>query len=293
MSPADFDQFIQQAWQDHADDAPGVAQRLRQSLEHVDRAERVAPYARLVSHVFGEHLGDWSAGVEVMDALRARPGADDAAAALPLARYDAGLRVARGDAGALDTLPVDERIAVQGIVSSAFSNLGRFDQAVAAYDDALALAAPGLPDGSPALRALAVGGNNLAASLEELPARSAALDAAMLRAAEGGLVYWRRAGTWLEEERAEHRFATCLLAAGQADAAAAHASACLGICERHAAPPFERFFGWVVLARAQQASGDADAAAASAAQARAAYAQVAQDERQWCEAELAQLDALG
>ena len=52
-----FDELIDTAWNDHADRPEEVAERLESSLSIVETAAHVAPYARIVTHVFGEHLG--------------------------------------------------------------------------------------------------------------------------------------------------------------------------------------------------------------------------------------------
>jgi hypothetical protein len=88
-----------------------------------------------------------------------------------------------------------------------------------AYLDLLAQHCRALRDAA-AQRALAAAGNNLAAGLEEKPDRDAAGTAGMVAAAQAGVECWRRAGTWLEHERAEYRLARSLLAAGQAADAA-------------------------------------------------------------------------
>lgn len=284
-----FDAFLETAWSDHADDPGGVAARLEASLALVDAPARVVPYARLVTHVFGEHLGQWHRGLRVLGLLGAR-ARDDAEAVRALARSAAALGYASGDAGALAALAADDRIAALATASSAFAGRGNLSRALDAYADAVALAADGVPDGSPALRALAIGGNNLAATLEAKPDRDARESRGMVDAARAALTYWRRAGTWFEEERAEHRLARSLLCAGQAREAAGHAARCLALCEEHAAPPFERFFGAIALALAQREAGDRDAFAASRARALALHDALADDDRAACRSEMAELD---
>ena len=286
-----FEQFIATAWDEHADAPQQVAERLAASIERVDIAARVEPFARLVVHVFGEHLGHWQRGIALLEALRpAASGEAGAAASAALARGIAVLRHAggAGDA-ALEALGVEERIRVLATASSALVAQGEVGRGIAAYADALALAAPGLPAGSPALGALAAGGNNLAAALEERPQRSAAETAAMVDAAASALAYWRLAGTWLEEERAEYRLARSLLQAGRAAEAQAAARRCVELCTRHTAPPFELFFAHGVLALGLRAANDAAAAAGSRAEALRHYALVAPEEQAWCAAELKQL----
>jgi hypothetical protein len=146
-----------------------------------------------------------------------------------------------------------------------------------------------LPPGCSALRSLAVGGNNLAAALEEKPDRGEAETQVMIAAAEAGRKYWKLAGGWLEEERAEYRLTRSLLQAGEPAKAVAAARRCIDVCARNQAPPFEQFFGHAVLALAQRAAGDQAAFEETRRQALVYYNQVPLDERPWCETELKEL----
>lgn len=285
-----FDAFLETAWNDHGDRPDEVAERLATSTTVIAAAGHVAPYARIVAHVYGEHLGAWQRGLDLLQSLRALPAAaGDAAAEAALARAIATLRIASGDEAAAAAFAGEDRVSVLAAVAAMLAGRGDFGRALAAYGDALAHAERGLPDGSPALRALAIGGNNLAAALEGKRDRDAAETAGMVAAAEGGLTYWRRAGTWLEEERAHYRLARSLLAAGRAPDAVRQAQACCSVCAEHGAPAFERFFACAVLAVAQRAAGNADGFAAARDEAKRQYAQVPADERQWCAGDLAEL----
>lgn len=284
-----FDEFIAAAWNDHADHAEDVGARLAGSLALIATPAQVAPYARIVTHVFGEHLAQWQRGVDLLAAIGALPVAAGEAERALLARSSAALRYAGGEHDALAPLGREDRIAALATVASAFAALARFGDALDAYEAAVHEAADGLPAGSPAIRALAIGGNNLASALEGKAARDARETAGMLAAAQHGLVYWRQAGTWLEEERAQYRLARSRLAAGQAAAAAEAAQACVDVCVAHDAPPFERFFGHAVLAVALRAAGQPEATARAKAQALAEYEKVPEGDRPWCATELAEL----
>jgi hypothetical protein len=287
-----FDDFMKAAWNDHADKTDEVAARLAASLHVVESASHIPRYAGLVTHVFGEHLGQWARGVAVQQALRGSPAFDGSREVRgAIDRGIAALNCCGGDASSLLPLAADDRVAVLAVVSSAM--LGRHDHAaaLAAYDEALHGARDGLPTGSPALRSLAIGGNSLAAALEEKPDRSDDETAGMVRAAEAGVKYWTLAGTWLEHERAEYRLTRSLLQAGQPAAAAASAQRCLAVCTANDAPAFELFFGHAVLALALRATGDTGGYATSRQEALACYANVGPDERQWCAGELRELEA--
>lgn len=283
-----LDTFIDQAWDDHADAPEAVAARLAPATAQVHTPAEATAFAALAAHVLGEHLGRWAAAQDLIAAL-APAVADDPTARDGLARQTAALRWAAGDAAALAGLAPDHRVAALASAASLVSGRGDLGRAIAAYDDAQAAADAGLPEVSPAPRALAVGGNNLAAVLETHPARTPAETAGMLRAAAGALRWWREAGTWLNEERAWWRLARCRLVAGDAAGAADAARQGLAVCAANDAPPFETFFLHVVQARAHAALGDAAAQAEAQAAALAAHARVADDERRWCAADLESL----
>ena len=286
-----FEEFVQAAWADHADQTEAVAQRLRDSLHHVTEADQVAPYAGLIAHVFGEHLGEWDAGITLLHALRDRPAGHASAQTLAvLARQEATLRHAAGDSPPFDGLDNDDRIAALASAASMLAGRADWARAIASFEQALTGAADGLARSSPANRALAVAGNNLAAALEEKRDRNAEHIRAMLVAARAGLSYWRIAGGWLEEERAGYRLARSCLQASEPAAAVQAALNCLAVCEANDAPAFERFFGHAALALAQRAAGDVAAFEASRQAARHWLEQVPQDERAWCDADLAELE---
>ena len=285
-----FDEFIETAWNEHAEQPQAVADRLVASLHVIETAEQIPAYARLTTHVFGEHLGQWDRGIALLEALRGVKAFD--ASALPnnaLVRGVAVLRYAGGDQRALDPLALDDRVTVLATASSALAGRNEFKRAIAAYSTALDLASPGLPAGSPAIRALAIGGNNLAAALEDKNDRDALETSGMVAAAEGGLKYWKQAGTWLEEERAEYRLTRSLLQAGDSKAAVESARRCIAICAANDAPAFEQFFGHAALALALRAAGDAEGFSASRDQALRLFALVAPDEQSWCKVDLAAL----
>ncbi|MET0345654.1 MAG: hypothetical protein ABW218_05280 [Casimicrobiaceae bacterium] len=283
-----FDDFLETAWNDHADDAPAVAERLGQALDVILAAEHVAPYARLVTHVYGEHLARYADGVVLLERLRMHPVWDESAADA-VARGIAVLRYCSGDVSVLEALATDERIVVLATASSAFAEQKAYKRAIETYAEALALARGGIADGSPALRSLAAGGNNLAAALEEKGDRDALETRGMLSAAQGGLDYWRRAGTWLEEERAEYRLSSSRRSAGDYDGAIHHAQRCIALCGANDAPPIEHFFGVAALALAQRSAGLTDEFDASRRLAREWHECVDPSERTWCDTTVAML----
>ena len=128
-----FDTFIETAWSDHGDRPQEVADRLTGSLQIIETAAQIPPYARLLTHVFGEHLGQWSQGIAALESLRSLPAFDGSDAINgALVRSVAVLRYASGHYEALDALADDDRVSVLATVSSAFAARHEFKQAISA-----------------------------------------------------------------------------------------------------------------------------------------------------------------
>ena len=287
----EFEEFIRTAWAEHADQPDDVAERLALSLDRVELPAHVAPFAGIVTHLYGEHLARFDDGVELLESVRRLPACNGQPEALGiLSRGVAALRYASGEVHALDVLAPQDRMTVLANASGAILGQRDFGRAIAAYDEALRLALKHRPEAR-AQRSLAAAGNNLASSLEEKADRSNSETEGMLRAAEAALQYWALAGTWLEVERAEYRLTRSLLQAGQASAAIEHARQCIAVCAAHDAPAFERFFGEAVLALAQRSAGEQAGFIASRQHALALFALVPDAEQQWCAPELKELHA--
>jgi hypothetical protein len=285
-----IDAFLETAWSDHAEHPQDVADRIAASFHVVQAAEDFPPFVGLLVHVYGEHLGLWQRGVELLESLRKSSAFDGGAvAADSITRGVAVLRYAGGVPGALATLSAEDRARALATASSALVGRQELARAIVAFTEAVQTAQSGLPAGSPANRALAIGGNNLASALEGKDDRNASETGAMIAAAEAGLTYWKLAGTWLEEERAEYRLARSLLQAGEPLAATASAKRCLAVCEAHDAPPFERFFAHAVVALAHRAAGDAAVFETHRRLATSQFEHLAEAERKWCESELEEL----
>ena len=88
----DFDRFVSQAWDDHADDSPAVAARLQdQALALVTESAQVPRLAHLAHHVLGEHLGRWDDGLRFLRQLDSLPAWQTAMADGSVLRLISGL----------------------------------------------------------------------------------------------------------------------------------------------------------------------------------------------------------
>ena len=291
----DFDAFIQQGWDDHVDDSPGVAQRLQaQGPALLSQESQILPLAHLAHHVWGEHLGRWLDGQAFLQQLAALPACTaGGAAAQGLQRYMASLNLCAGAADARTGLSASDRIRVTAMTAAALAERDA-PRALVLFEQALAEAdATALPDTDPYTRALAVTGNSLACALEEKPGRSAEERRLMVLAAQTARRYWALAGGWMETERAEYRLAKTWLQAGDVAQARQHAQNCLEIVDAQdpPAPALERFFGWEALGTVERAAGKATGLAQALAEAQTAFSALEESDRGWCQASLDALQA--
>jgi len=266
----EFEAFMTEAWTEHAERAEIVAERLSTSTSMIREIDQIPGFAQLTAHVFGEHLGQWQRGLELLEALTRLPCfASKTEAERTIVRLRAALGVASGALGPeLYTLDISERVRALSVAAAALTGRAETERAASLFSRVLELATC-IADDDPATRALAVMSNNLAAELEQKAERSPAERELMLLAAHTARRRWELAGTWLNIERAEYRLARSCLAAGELAAAFEHAQACLEICRAHDAEPRELFWGFECLAHVARARLDAPACAAALAAATA------------------------
>lgn len=283
-----FDAFVDQCWDDHAADPAGVARRLNEALPQVADDDGLARLAMLAHHVFGEHLGQWPAGLQFLQALAAVDVPGDAGrASLARCRVSLELCAGRGDARAELSAGDACRATVMAACSLAPHDAARS----AALLQAAVAAAGAFADDDPAVRTLAAFGNNIAGTLQDKPGRSPAETRLMLDAAEIARSAWARAGGWREVERAEYRLSVCQLAAGQAEQAWVHARRCDAIVRDHGAEPLELFFAAEALALSAHLTGRSGAWQAALAVAEASFAAIDPADQAWCRPTLEKLRA--
>lgn len=286
----DFNTAMSQAWNDHADDASGVALRLPDLLPLVGDESQLERLVALTHHVHGTHLGEWQAGAAALAPLRALSAyRDEGRSGQAMRRALASLALCEGTPP--DALSPSDHVRVHAMAAE---NLGERDpaRAMRLFQTTLDLAQrSGLPDSDPMHRAIAVTANGLACTLEAKTDRSADERALMILAAQATRHHWERAGTWLEVERAEYRLAMSWLQAGDLAQARRHAQACLDIVAANDGAALERLFGWEALGSVERAAGNAVGHAHALTMAREAFTQLSADDQAWCGASVDQLAA--
>lgn len=253
MVNLNFEEFLNQAWTDHATDPQLLASNLIEATKLITENSQISRLSTLATHTFGEHLGRWQDGIEFFNNLRQHnsflAGSD---CDQSITRSIKSLQLASGLNPALDHLSKSEQIRIYASTSGALCGQSQMMRASDFFKIAIEMADIELTNDDPANRALAVTGNNLAASLESLATRSDLEKNLMLLAAHTGRKFWEIVGTWLEVERAEYRLAMSYLKAEDTENALKHAQFCLQLNKSNNAEPIEFFFAYEAMAAIEQ-----------------------------------------
>lgn len=288
-----FNDFLNQAWSDHANQTLEVASRLEVGIKLIEKNEQIPFLANLITHVMGEHLGQWDQGVYLLEQLGQHPLFESASeSANALQRSQASLQIASGQRQTIDELSLSDQIRALAVAASALSEQKNTQKAQMLFQMALEKAQTGISQNDPANRALAATANNMACSLEEKLNRTQAETDLMILAAQTGRKYWEIAGSWLELERAEYRLSQTYLKAGNLSKALIHAQNCLKISEENNAPALELFFGYEVLALVQKAQKNTRGFASALEQAKLHFEKLSDEDKPWCESSLKKLEYL-
>ncbi len=290
----DFDGFIGQAWDDHASDPSGVAQRLReQGVALLASESQLVQLMNLTHHLWGSHLQDTAQGQASLAQLSASSffmaSGESGESGDVARRCVASLFLTSQEDFGLAALSVSDQIRVQAMAAANLADINpargmRLLQA--ALDQA---ANSGLPPADAMNRALAVSGHNLAAALEEKPTLTRDETKLMLMASKASRIYWERAGTWLQVERAEYELATTHLKADDLGQAEFHARECGRIVVENDGPALERFFAFEALGRVMRAAQNDAAFRGACEQAKVAFDGLDDGDKAWCAAVLGKL----
>ncbi len=281
-----FETYIAQAWTDHANQPQQVADGFLNAVSSVETEGQLVQLVGLVTHVMGEHLGQWTEGQALLEKYQTiEPFAVAADAQNAIQRSLAVMKMGRSESPDMENFSRSDKIRVFAVAASALS--GRdVDRAHAFLLSALELARTGMDRQDPANRVLAVTGNNLACALEEKKSRTSAETALMILSARTAREYWEIAGGWLEVSRAEYRLAMSYLEAADTAEALKHAQTCLEICRENMAGDLDLFFAFEALAKVERFRRNDIGFKTAFEQAVQHFNKLNEDDKSWCEPSL-------
>lgn len=201
-------ELIRQGWSYHDTESERLARELETSnIEELEEGDQ-GLCLRLSNHTIGEHLGDWSRARRFVERVSSVHGSHlnwrVAGPHIAVAWYMDG---ALGEAQqaeinciAASDDPVGAYLGIRSIVAGALAGTGDIDQARSILDAANKFASAGEAKSSD--REMAMVNNNVASNLLASPNLDARHGEFMRNCALAALKFWKRCGTWQNEERA-------------------------------------------------------------------------------------------
>lgn len=285
-----FNDFLNSAWSQHGDQPEQTAGTIEAGLALCGSPADVMALVNLTTHLYSEHLHKFVEGERLLRQIGKSDFAKGTPAEFAVARSVMALRLSEGSVDPkTDRLGLTPGDLTRSLATAASALAVRDSARAESYLKYALEIAPTLELSSSdgVARSLAIAGNNTAASLEELATRTEIQTTLMLLAAEAARNFWEIAGTWMEVERAEYRWAKSCLAAGLHSAAREHAELCLRACQENDAPALEYFFAYECLASV--ADPTTDKKEASVKLAREWFEKLSSDDQAWAKTSLGAL----
>jgi len=283
-----FNDYLNEAWEKHQDHAEEVFNEFPQFFSLCEKDDDVLSLGHLITHVCGEHLGRWKEGIALLESLlREKPIIDSSG----INRFKAILNLCADKNYSLIGFSDSDQSRILASCASALLNV-EIKRAGRYFKKADLIAKEKLDAKDPAIKGIAMTGNNLACALEEKENRNTEEDELMIFAARMGRTYWEKAGTWMHVERAEYRLAQTYLKANKPEVAKTHALNCLSIIEKNGDDPIELFFAHEVLCLCAEALNDQDSVEKHIHQMETCFARMNNDDQCWTRPTLDKIKAL-
>ncbi|EPX6947545.1 MULTISPECIES: hypothetical protein [Vibrio] len=232
----DFDAFMSECWQHHEENPEQIYAQLETALSEVKDVTQIERIFALMLHTAIGHLQCPEQFLTCLEHFDERKVAESLA-------FQRSIAVARYFVDGTDNMELleeQEQRRVYALISNELSALAQLELASQWLVKAALGMTPNDAEG-PLARAFAITANNLACQYEALAERTCMETSKMLEAATLALDYWKVAGGWMQEERAEYRLAMSLLKADKPQEAKVHAERCEDICQQHGSDALELF----------------------------------------------------
>jgi len=260
--------LIRDGWGYHDTESERLADELEAANLDELQGDEPAQCLMLANHTIGEHLGDWARARRFAEAA-SKAGAGGSGNSkvgvhLAVARYmdDAPVAGQQAEIDALQAMddPLDVYLSVKSSLARALAGSGRCADAGLVIRAANRLAA-GLGESRASDRGMAVANNNLASELVESENLDENQRRLMLDCAEAAHTFWRRCGTWVNEERALYLLALVNNRTGDHARAMRYVNAALEVIAANGEEPVDEAFIRLAAATAHAGLSETESAA--------------------------------
>lgn len=281
-----FKEYLTAAWSLHMTDPRKVADEIKQNFNLMESDDDVMAITRLIVHVCGEHLGDWTKGIELLRKLKNNATIKDQS---EMNRYMAILNLGNNPNQSIENFSSSDQVIIYAAVASALASLGGIKTAEKFLNLADEISRSKLSKEDSAIRTLATTCNNIIRTLENKSETTANEIQLMILAAKTARHFWELVGIWKDVQKAEYRLSLTCLKAGLLDESLMHAQLCLDINSKNGNEPLELFFAYEALAMVEKAKENIGANTKAVEKMKMIYSGLNAEDKLKCKASLAKV----
>ena len=251
--------LVTDGWEYHESES----ERLASELEAADvsglKSEVLLQLLKLSNHTIGEHLHDWSRAANLAEKACSTTSEEEISEevniqlAIPQYMNNDVSKAHRAEINAIlnSENAMSTYLSVKALLANALASDERYEESFELVETLNHFASSVDVDG-PYIRSLAIANNNIASRLideAELTAESKKL---MLESANSSLIYWKKCGTWENEERALYLVSLAYNRLDQFDQALSYGESALKVIHENGEEKVDEAFIRLALANAHR-----------------------------------------
>lgn len=171
-----FKEYIYEAEAIHAENPRKVADEFKQNFKLMESEDDVMAITRLIVHVCGEHLGEWTRGIELLRKLKNNATIIDQNG---MKRYMAILELGNNPNTSIDNFSPSDQARIYATTASALARLGGLKNAEKFLKCSMEIISTQLTQDDPANEELVKSVGKIARSLDKKTVRNASEDELM------------------------------------------------------------------------------------------------------------------
>lgn len=276
-----FSDYLNQAWKEHGDQPQKVADNYNTGISLMTEETEIASMAQLVLHVSMEHLSSPKQAKTAIRSLKDLTVYDEnGKSGQSLKRSDAIIDCLESGNEDFSEFSEADQVRIHCLVASLTLGMGQSEKSQSHLEKSLAIYETENDLGE-AIKSLAITGNNMACTLEEMNERDATEDSLMELAALTGRQFWEKCGSWVEVERAEYRLAKTYIQLKNSIKAFEHAQNCVAICKENKADDLEMAFAYECLASIEEHKDNEFGKKQAVEMLQKHFSQVSSEDQEW------------
>lgn len=116
-----FKEYLTETWANHTDDPKKTAEEFKLKFSLMETEEDVVSMVRLIVHVCGLHLGDWTKGIELIRKIKNNANIKNPN---EINRYMGILNLGNNPNSSIDTFSDSDQVHIYSGTAAALANLG-------------------------------------------------------------------------------------------------------------------------------------------------------------------------